>query len=313
MKQKRTVKNVGASVRQRLSNLAREQDEDFNLVLSRYAIERLLYRMSQSQHEDEFILKGAQLFALWMGKPHRITRDLDLLRKGNPTISQLEAIFRSICKQSVDEPDGIEFLAETVRGEEIRGREKYHGVRIRLVYHLAGAKDVLQIDVGFGDAVKPAPKMVEFPSLLDFPAPRLKAYSREAMIAEKFQAMVTLGISNSRMKDFYDLSILANTFHFAGETLIEAIEATFKRRKIALPSEVPLALTPDFAGNQKKQKEWRAFLNKNRLQPAKEALAGVVATIRKFLMPPILALAGKQRFKRIWPPGGPWQDAEHSI
>lgn len=243
MKQKRTVKNVGASVRQRLSNLARGRDEDFNLILSRYAIERLLYRISQSQYADEFILKGAQLFSLWIGKPHRITRDLDLLRKGNPTISQLEAIFRSICKQSVAEPDGIEFLAETVRGDEIRGKENYHGVRIRLAYHLAGAKDTVQIDVGFGDAVTPAPKMVEFPSLLDFPAPRLKAYSREAMIAEKFQA-----------------------------------------------------------------KEWQAFLNKNRLQPAKTDLTGVVETIHKFLMPPILALANKQQFKQVWPPRGPWQN-----
>lgn len=308
MKQKRILKNVGASVRQRLSNLAREREEDFNLVLSRYAIERLLYRISRSQYADEFVLKGAQLFSLWIGKPHRITRDLDLLRKGNPTIPQLETIFRAICKQPVEEPDGIDFLAETVRGEPIREQDKYHGVRIRLVYHLAGAKDTLQIDVGFGDAVTPAPKLVDFPSLLDFPNPRLKAYARETMIAEKFQALVTLGISNSRMKDFYDLSILASAFHFDGETLIRAIEATFKRRKIGLPSEIPLALTPDFAENQIKQRQWQAFLSKNRLQPAKADLTRVIEMIRKFLMPPTLALAGNRTFKQVWLPGGPWQN-----
>jgi len=313
MKPQRAIKNVSASVRQRLYNRAKERGDDFNLIIPRYAVERLLYRLSKSQYANEFVLKGAQLFYVWTESPHRTTRDLDLLRYGVSAIPELEAIFRNICRQPVEEPDGIVFLSDTVHGEQIREEAEYMGVRIRFAYRLGEIKGTLQVDVGFGDAVTPAPELVEFPSLLDFPAPRLKAYSRETMIAEKFQAMVTLGINNSRMKDFYDLSVLAQTFHFDGATLCRAIAATFKRRQIALPNEVPLALTPDFAKDQNKQKQWRAFLNKNRLQPAKTDLAAVVATIRKFLMPPILALTNKQRFKQVWSPRGPWRDAEHSI
>jgi predicted nucleotidyltransferase component of viral defense system len=290
MKQKRVIKNIAASVRQRLYNRASERGENFNLVVPRYAVERLLYRLSQSQYAKEFVLKGAQLFYVWTESPHRTTRDLDLLRYGNSAILELETIFRNICQQPVEQPDGIVFLSDTVHGEQIREEAEYIGVRIRFVYRLGEIKGALQVDVGFGDAVTPSPQMVEFPVLLDFPAPRLKAYPREAMIAEKFQAMVTLGINNSRMKDFFDLSVLAEAFHFDGETLRQAIEATFKRRQIALPNEVPLALTPDFAEDENKQKQWRAFLNKNRLQPAKADLVGVVETIHKFLMPPILAL-----------------------
>lgn len=307
MKKKLTLTNVGASVRQRLSNLALEHGEDFSLMLSRYAVERFLHRIGKSPYADDFILKGAQLFVLWTGRLHRITRDLDLLQRGNSTIVQLEAIFREICRQPVEEPDGIEFLAETVKGEAIREQEKYHGIRIRLRYHLAGAKDTLQIDVGFGDVVTPAPKLVHFPALLDLPAPRLKAYARETMIAEKFQAMVTRGINNSRMKDFFDLAMLADTFDFDGDTLCRAIAATFKRRQIALPNEVPLALTPDFASDQNKRIQWQAFLNKNRLQPRHADFGAVIETIRIFLMPPTLSLVEKQKFTKTWTPGGPWR------
>jgi hypothetical protein len=219
----------------------------------------LLYRLSQSQYANEFVLKGAQLFYVWTDSPHRTTRDLDLLRHGDSTIPELEAIFRNICQRPVEEPDGIVFLPDTVHGEQIREEAKYMGVRIHFAYRLGEIKGTLQVDVGFGDVVTPAPERVEFPSLLDFPAPRLKAYPREAMIAEKFQAMVTLGINNSRMKDFFDLSVLAETFHFDGETLRRAIEATFNRRKTVVPTIVPVALTAQFAEDAIKQKQWQGF------------------------------------------------------
>jgi predicted nucleotidyltransferase component of viral defense system len=308
MKQKRAVKNIAASVRQRLYNRAKEWGENFNLLISRYAVERLLYRLSQSPYANEFVLKGAQLFYVWTNSPHRTTRDVDLLRRGNMAIPALEAIFRKICRQVVEEPDGMVFFPDTVHGEEIREQAEYRGARIRFTYQLGEARGTLQVDVGFGDVLTPPPKIVEFPSLLEFPAPRLKAYQRETVVAEKFQAVVTLGIGNSRMKDFYDLSMLANEFHFDGETLSRAIEATFRRRKTALPSEAPLALSPDFAEDQIKQKQWQGFLNKNRLQPSKASLKLVIKMIREFIMPPVQAIAGNLRFKKIWPAGGPWQD-----
>ncbi|MGH7599040.1 MAG: nucleotidyl transferase AbiEii/AbiGii toxin family protein [bacterium] len=307
MKKQRAIKNVSASVRQRLYNRAHELGESFNLVIPRYAVERLLYRLSQSPYAKEFVLKGAQLFYLWTESPHRTTRDLDLLRYGAVAIPELENIFRNICQQPVEPPDGIMFLPDTVRGEQIREQAEYIGVRIRFAYRLGEIKGVLQVDVGFGDAVTPAPKLVEFPSLLDFPTPRLKAYSREAMIAEKFHALVTLGITNTRMKDFFDISTLASTFHFDGETLCRAIAATFKRRKTVVPTTVPVALTAQFAEDAIKQKQWQGFLNKNRLQPSHADFGAVIETIRKFLMPPTLSLVEKQTFKKIWTPGVGWR------
>jgi len=308
MKQKRTIKNIAASIRERLNNRARELGEDFNLILSRYAVERFLHRLSRSRYANEFILKGAQLFALWTEIPHRVTRDLDLLREGDSSLAKLETIFRAICDQPVEEDDGIEFLANTVKGEAIRERAEYGGWRIRIGYRIATARNTLQVDVGFGDVVIPRPQVVEFPSLLDFSAIHLKAYSRETVIAEKFQAIVMLGIANSRMKDFYDISILAQTFHFDGATLLKAIAATFKRRKTVLPGEMPVALTADFAKDQVKQKIWQGFLNKNRLNPVKADFIAVIKILREFLMPPTLALIHGQKFKQIWLPKGPWQE-----
>ncbi len=307
MKKQRAIKNIPASVRQRLYNRAKERGESFNLVIPRYAVERLLYRLSRSPYAREFVLKGAQLFYVWTKSPHRTTRDLDLLRYGAAAIPELETIFRNICRQPVEPPDGIAFLPDTVRGEQIREQAEYIGIRIRFAYRLGEIKGTLQVDVGFGDAVTPAPKLVEFPSLLDFPLPRLKAYSRDAMIAEKFEALVTLGINNTRMKDFFDISTLASTFHFDGETLCRAIAATFKRRKTVVPNTVPVALTAQFAEDSMKQKQWQGFLNKNRLQPRDAGFGAAIEAIRKFLMPPTLSLAEKQKFTKIWTPGGAWR------
>jgi predicted nucleotidyltransferase component of viral defense system len=296
---------MAASVRQRLLNLARDRGEDFGLVLTRYALERLMYRLSVSEHREQFILKGAMLFALWGGEPHRPTRDLDLLGHGAIDTRRLEQVFREVIGVEV-ENDGLEFLAETVRGQRIREEEEYEGVRVHLEARLVAARIKVQIDVGFGDVMTPAPRVEEYPVLLDFPAPRLRAYSRETVVAEKFEAMVKLGIVNTRMKDFYDLWVLARHFEFEGVLLGRAIKATFERRGTALPTEVPLALSDEFSGDTGKKTQWAAFLRRLGREAGGTPLAEVVEALKEFLLPPVTAAGHVEAFERTWPPGGPW-------
>lgn len=296
--------DLAASVRQRLLNRAHERGEDFQLVLTWYGIERLLYRLAQSPHAESFVLKGALLFALWSGESHRPTRDLDLLGFGDPRVARVEQIFREVCR--VPCQDGLAFDPASVEGEEIRGADEYDGVRIRLDGHLAEARIRLQVDIGFGDAVVPAPELIDYPALLDLPAPCLHAYPREVVVAEKFQALVSLGIANTRMKDFYDLWTLACRFAFEGSRLASAITATFARRKTPIVQGPPLALTSDFYGEAAKQMQWRAFLRKGAVNQEVE-LEAVIALIRSFLMPPSTAARTGEGFTHVWLPGGPWQ------
>jgi predicted nucleotidyltransferase component of viral defense system len=296
-------RDLAASVRQRLLNRARERGEDFQLVLTWYGIERLLYRLSQSPHSDDFVLKGAMLFSLWSGESHRPTRDLDLLGFGDAGVERVEAVLRVVCKVQCE--DGMEFDADSVRGEEIRSPDEYEGVRIKLVTRLAAARVPLQVDVGFGDAVVPPPEPIEYPSLLDLPSPRLRAYPREVFVAEKLQALVELGIANTRMKDFYDLWMLARRFDFEGERLGQAIAATFERRRTPIPRETPLALTSEFHGDAAKRTQWRAFLRKGSVSEAGE-LPAVAELIGAFVMPPAGAARAGRSFGRRWPKSGPW-------
>jgi hypothetical protein len=305
----RRTPNLAASVRQRLLVLSRERQEDFQVVLARYAIERLLYRLGCSQYAGQCILKGAQLFSLWGGEPHRPTRDLDLLGSGENTVERFEQVFRDLCQVSV-EPDGLEWLAETVKGIQLREADEYEGLRIELVARLGEARIPVQVDLGFGDAVTPEPLEVEFPTLLPFPAPRLRAYPRETVVAEKFWIMARLGMANSRMKDFYDIWTLAWRFPFEGQVLAQAIEATFARRKTPLPSEPPVALTPDFGLDPAKQTQWLAFLRKGRLPADDTSLDALTSLLHDFLMPPTLTLLAAATFAAFWPAGGPWQVAE---
>ncbi|MBO1349047.1 MAG: nucleotidyl transferase AbiEii/AbiGii toxin family protein [Hormoscilla sp. GUM202] len=302
MKEKR---NIAASVRQRLLNKAREQSEEFQNILIRYALERLLYRLSQSQYRNRFILKGAIVFSVWSNEPHRTTRDLDLLSYGENTLSYLEQVFRDICSVQVA-ADGIEFQNNTVRCEQIKVLQKYSGVRIKLTAILANAQIPIQIDIGFGDAVTPAPIELELPTLLEFPAPKVPTYPRETVVAEKFQAMVMLGIANTRLKDFYDLLFLAMNFTFEGEPLSLAMKATFDRRSTPLPTETPLALTASFAEDSAKKQAWQAFLRKGKLKANRLTLSEVVAILRNFIMPPALAAARGESFNQVWTPGGTW-------
>jgi len=301
------IRNLGASVRQRLFNLAKQRGDDFEILLTRYAIERLLYRLSQSPHSSEFLLKGATLFTLWGGGPYRPTRDLDLLGSGESTVQWLEHVFREICSVPV-EPDGLRFAAETVEGNDIREDLEYGGVRITLVAHLEQARVQIQVDIGFGDAVTPPPEDVEFPTILGFPAPHLRAYRRETVVAEKYQAMVMLGIANSRMRDFFDIWFLSQRFEFTGMLLSQAIKSTFDRRRTALPTQTPLALTQEFSGNRDKQAQWRAFVGKAGLTLDRTTFPEITEALNAFLMPPTLALVRGLQTAMRWPPGGPWQD-----
>jgi hypothetical protein len=301
-------KNMAAPVRARLTDLARRQGEDFQLVLTRYAIERLLYRLARTEYAAEFVLKGAMLFRLWAGQPHRPTRDLDLLGRGEPSVERLAAVFRAVCAAAVED-DGLTFDPDTVTAEKIKQDQEYEGVRVGCVARLGQARIDLQVDVGFGDAVTPGPVKVQFPALLDLPAPELAAYPRETVVAEKFQAMVMLGIANSRMKDFFDLWVLARSFGFGGAVLADAIRATFARRKTPVPAVPPLALTAEFGADAAKVKQWQAFLKKGKLDAGGVTLVEVCEFLAGFLMPPAQALAGGTKFAQAWPAGGPWAAA----
>lgn len=298
-------RNLAASVRARLLQRARDTGRDFNLVLTRFALERLLYRLGISPHAGQFLLKGALLFDLWFDVPHRPTRDADFLGFGPATLSHVAATFREICALTV--ADGIQFLPETLRAEEIRKDANYAGVRVLLLAILDGARCTLQLDIGFGDAVTPAPLEVDYPVMLpEFAAPRLRVYPRDSVVAEKFEALTTLGIANSRMKDYFDLWILARHSDFDGAILRQAIQATFQRRQTALTGQVPFGLTADFAADAQKQSQWRAFLHKNRLQAP--ALAEVLHDLRLFLLPVYMAASHDAPLAAYWPAGGPWRD-----
>ena len=301
----KSLKDVAASVRQRLLNLSRERGEDFGLVLVRYATERLLYRLGRSTHADAFVVKGAVLFSLWSGEPHRSTRDLDLLGSGAADESRMEGIFRDLCTASVEE-DGLVFDAGSVSAGRIADMARYAGVRVKLLGRLGVARIPMQVDVGFGDAVSPRPRKVKFPVMLDMPPPRLRAYPRETVVAEKLEALVDMGMANSRMKDFYDLWYLAGHFDFNGATLVRAIRSTFGRRETPLPSDVPVALTGAFSKDDVKRTQWAAFLRKTGLKDMSLSLEEVADSLRSFLESPLRAALKNEPFDRTWQPGGPW-------
>jgi predicted nucleotidyltransferase component of viral defense system len=296
-------KNLAASVRQRLLNLSRERREDFNLMLVRYAIERFLFRLSESSVGDQFVLKGATLFAVWSGQLHRPTQDVDLLGYGDPIT--LLARFAAIFDLPVVD-DGLVFDVKTLRAEEIRETQEYGGQRVYLTAHLDAATIPIRIGVGFGDAIFPEATWLSYPTLLSFPSPHLRTYPRESVVAEKLHAMVTLGMLNSRMKDFYDLATLADSFSFDGQTLTQAIEATFRRRQTRIPGVLPIGLTTAFSEQPDKLVQWRAFLSRNRLEEKGGSLEQVMCGLRDFVAPPLQALNNGDIFRASWQLGGPW-------
>ena len=299
------VKDQAVSIRHRLRNLAAERQEESGFVLTRYAVQRLLHRLSRSEFRDRFLLKGATLFAVWSDRPHRPTRDLDLLGFGDNDIAAVQDVFRTLCS-TYDPEDGLGFVPESVQGRRIRGGQEYQGVRLTLLAMLGKTRIPLQVDVGFGDDVYPAPDEIEVPGLIGLPSARVWAYPRETVVAEKLQAMVELGIANSRMKDFYDLWMLAREFPFSGATLVESVRRTFVRRRTSIPSTVPLALSEEFAADRGKTIQWVAFLRKSGLGTGSD-LEAVIQTLAVFLLPVLGAASHLQPLDAIWPQGGPWK------
>lgn len=295
-------RNLPASVRQQLLTLSERRKEPFDLVLVRFGIERLLYRLSRSPHAEKFLLKGAMLFAIWSDGTHRPTRDVDLLGFGPHDNETLKTIFTELCRLET-EPDGLTFLPESVAAAPIREEAAYPGTRITLEGRLESAGIQVQVDIGFGDVVTPAPEEITFPSLLDFPAPHLRAYPIYTVVAEKLEASVQLGEANTRMKDFFDLWFLSRKFPLEGELLKDAITRTFARRGMPLPATVPVALTPEFA--TLKAATWAAFIRRNALAPV--AMTATLDSIRAFAWPVMEAAVKAAEFNQRWTPGDGWR------
>jgi predicted nucleotidyltransferase component of viral defense system len=297
--------NKAASVHQKLLNRARAEGEDFQALLLRYVLERFLYRLSRSPHRDRFVVKGAMLFVLWEGNLHRMTRDLDLLGFGATTsIIEVEQAIREIVATEVED-DGVVIAADTVRGGLIREEQAYEGVRVTADAQVGNARVRVKVDIGFGDVITPEAEEVAFPTLLGDPSPVLRAYPKETVVAEKLQAMVVLGILNSRMKDFYDLWHLARSYAFDDQTLTDAVIATFARRGATFPEDEPLALTEEFATDVGKRVQWRAFVRRGRLR-SEAPFEEVIVDLRRFLLPVLEAARTGSSRAMHWKPGGPW-------
>ena len=299
------VKNVAHSVRQRLMNEAKRTGRLYNEIEQYYAMERFLYRLAQSEHGDRFVLKGALLFTLWQGSRFRPTRDIDLLGRLDNSQEAIAQVFRSVCSQEVAD-DGLAFDSASVTTLAITEDADYQGVRVNVEGHLATSRIRIQVDIGFSDAVVPPPEKADYPTILEFPAPRLKAYSRESAIAEKLEAMVSLGEGNSRMKDFADLWFLSRHFDFEGPLLAEAIAKTFHHRQTAIPQQ-PTAFTVEFARLEAKQTQWKAFVRRSSPEDTPDEFAAAVAGVAAFLGPILAHLAANTSMPLHWRARGPWQ------
>ena len=301
---KKEIRNLQASIRQRLENEARKAGRPFNEVLHYYGMERFLYRLSKSQHADKFVLKGALLLVAWRVPQTRATRDIDFLGQLSNRLPTIASVFRNVCLQEV-EPDGLAFDPQSITSTRIAEGADYEGVRVKLRGHLGSARLFLQVDVGFGDVIVPAPILGEYPTLLDLPAPRLHTYTRETTIAEKFEAMTKLGILNSRMKDFFDIWLLSRQFDFDGETLREAIAKTFALRGTQIQLH-PEAWSARFIEEPRRIAQWRAFCRNTRLNQGATDFSDVVREVAGFLAPVAQALVEHKAFKYRWHPPGPW-------
>jgi len=289
---KKPISNVGASVRQRLLNLRDKSGEDFNALLTQFAIERFLYRLSNSSLADRVVLKGAMLFRVWSGSLHRPTKDVDLLGFGEATTAAVAALIRQIITTAVED-DGILFDADSVKAEEIRENHEYGGIRAAFTATLDKAVIPLQVDVGFGDAITPAAEYRIYPALIGMTAPRLRMYPVETVVAEKLEAAVKLGMINSRMKDFYDLLVIFRQHPYDSRLLTRAVAETFARRGTPLPRTVPPGLSDEFGNDPAANRLWREFLARMQLANEPTDFAAVIRTIRERLWPTIEA-AGKQ-------------------
>ena len=294
--------NVAASIRAKLRNIALAERRNFDDVFRFYIFERLLYRLSKSPYQDKLLLKGAMVFNAWGTQARRITRDLDLMGFGNNNfVEELENIFRFICSTEVI-PDGLEFLPNTVRGSSINQNQKYRGGRIKMRAILSGTRtrSDLQIDIGFGNTVIPEAQRISYPTLFDFPAPKIRVYPPETVIAEKFQVLVNLELDNTRLKDYYDLVYISHNFNFKSEILARAIQATFAQRETPIPTTLPLGLTKTFVEDLDKQRLLTKFYREARVSNPVMSLAELVYKIIKFIFPIIESINSKREWAKQW-------------
>lgn len=303
---KRNVTNIKASVRALLQNKAKQTNRPFAEVLQYYGMERFLYRLSRSKYADKFVLKGALLFTVWQIPERRTTLDIDFLARYDNRVASIDTVVKDVCHVSID-PDGLIFDPKTVRGYKIEEGADYEGVRVKFVGFLERSRIPMQIDVAFGDVVYPKTKAVHYPVILDFPKPHLKGYPPESVISEKFEAMVKLGLLNSRMKDFYDIWLMMRQFDFRGLDLSEALKRTFKHRKTDLPKAKPLFAEEIYDEKSDRQTLWKAFLRKNDIKHAPDELAVTARTIEQFLIRPLEAVDKGVEFSKEWKASGPWK------
>lgn len=285
-------------------NQAKATSRPFNELLQHYAMERFLHRLSTSEHAERFVLKGALLLRVWDAPAVRPTMDIDLLGRTSNDPTTLTHLIQDVCRQAVAS-DGLEFDAESVAAQTIAEEADYEGVRLRFRGSLGTARIMMQIDVGFGDVITPPPSLVDYPTLLGDPAPRVLAYPRESAVAEKFQVMLHRAQLNSRLRDYYDIWLLSRSFAFDGELLASAIQKTCERRETEIPVE-PIALTVAFADDAGRQTQWAAYRRKSRLEQAPEDLREVVQAVASFLSPIAHTLGSGQQFAGTWQPAGPW-------
>ena len=309
MTRQRELRDVPASVRARLKDLARRREVEFNQILDRYAAERFLYRLSASKEVDRFTLKGAALLRVWSEEELRPTRDIDFHAVGRDDHGAVRTSLADVCGVPCPE-DGVVFDASTIRVEDIRQAQEYGGLRARIQGKLGQVRLPLQVDIGFGDAISPEREEQDYPTLLDLPVPRIWTYPRETLIAEKLEAMASLGEVNTRVKDLWDIACLSRRFAFDGETLRTAIAETFRRRGTSLGTEQPLALLPSYYQDTDRAQRWQVLqrqVGTGAHGPARLEDAG--NELQSFLGPVCASLLGARPFIRTWPAGGPWQSA----
>jgi predicted nucleotidyltransferase component of viral defense system len=297
-------RDIGASVRQRLLNKSRTQGRPFQELLQYFAMERFLYRLAKSPYSDRFVLKGALLLTAWRAPQSRPTMDIDLEGRVNNQLDHIREVVATVCEVDVD-PDGIAFNRTSIEVSQIKEDADYEGVRVQFHATLARARIPMQLDIGFGDVITPEPTEIEYPSLLDFPAPVLRAYPKETVVAEKLEALTALGLLNSRMKDFYDLALLSRMYPFEGERLVKAISATFRNRGTTIEAE-PIGLTQAYCDDPARAVQWRAFVRRSRFSEESGELERLVTEIRQFALPMLSAIAAGNPFKALWKPRGPW-------
>jgi predicted nucleotidyltransferase component of viral defense system len=298
-------RDIGASVRQRLLNKSRTQGRPFQELVQYFAMERFLYRLAKSPYSDRFVLKGALLLTAWRAPQSRPTIDIDLEGRVNNQLDHIKDVVATVCGVDV-EPDGIAFNRTSIEVSRIKEDADYEGVRVQFHATLAGARIPMQLDIGFGDVITPEPTDIEYPSLLDFPAPVLRAYPKETVVAEKLEALTALGLLNSRMKDFYDLALLSRMYPFEGERLVKAVSATFRHRATTIEAE-PIGLTQAYCDDPARAIQWRAFVHRSRFSEESGELVRLVTEIRQFALPMLSAIAAGNPFKALWKPGGPWE------